>query len=180
MGSELIEKVMQAARDHEFECVGYAPTSKLVVRPEVRDMCAADKCHSYDRNWTCPPACGDIEFFQDEIDKRDHCVVFQSVGQMEDDFDLDVMFDTAEDHKDRIPDFIKEVREYVDDPLFLLMGACTICDECAYPDEPCRFPDLAMPSMEAAGLVVSDVCKAADIPYNHGPQTIAYSSCVLF
>ena len=61
----------------------------------------------------------------------------------------------------------------------LSAGTCTLCKPCAYPNEPYRFPDRAMVSMEAAGLVVSDVCTQAGIPYNHGKQTIAYSSCVL-
>ena len=33
--------------------------------------------------------------------------------------------------------------------------------------------------MEAAGLMVYQVCEVADVPYNHGPLTIAYTSAVL-
>jgi hypothetical protein len=33
--------------------------------------------------------------------------------------------------------------------------------------------------MEAAGLLVSDVCKMSGIPYYHGPGTIAFCSCAL-
>ena len=62
----------------------------------------------------------------------------------------------------------------------LSAGTCTLCKECTYPDAPCRFPDKRLVSMEAAGLVVSEVCTQAGIDYNHGPQTIAYSGCVLF
>ena len=29
----------------------------LVPRQDVRDMCAADKCGAYGKNWTCPPHC---------------------------------------------------------------------------------------------------------------------------
>ena len=32
----------------------------LEPRAEVRAMCAADKCHAYGKNWTCPPECGDL------------------------------------------------------------------------------------------------------------------------
>ena len=27
----------------------------------VRDMCAADTCGAYGKNWTCPPHCGTLE-----------------------------------------------------------------------------------------------------------------------
>lgn len=37
-----------------------------------------------------------------------------------------------------------------------------------------------MSSMEAYGLFVSRVCKDNDVPYYHGPGTIAYTACVLY
>ena len=58
-------------------------------------------------------------------------------------------------------------------------GACTICKECTYPDEPCRFPDKMISSMEAYGIVVSDICSANNIPYYYGPNTLTYVGCVL-
>ena len=33
----------------------------LVFMPEVREMCRADRCRAYGKNWSCPPACGSIE-----------------------------------------------------------------------------------------------------------------------
>ena len=54
----------------------------------------------------------------------------------------------------------------------------TRCKPCAYP-EPCRFPGRRLVSMEAAGLLVTDACNAAGVPYNHGRLTIAYTGCAL-
>ena len=58
-------------------------------------------------------------------------------------------------------------------------GGCTVCPKCTCPDTPCRFPDLATPSMEAYGLVVSDVCRDSGLPYYYGPKTITYTACML-
>ncbi len=176
---EKLAKVVELAKEHGFECIGTTTADKLRVREEVRDMCSADKCKSYDQNWACPPACGTIEHFRDEIAKRKDVVVFQTVGELEDEFDIDTMIDTSELHKERIPEFVKDVREHIPDCLVLAAGACTICDKCSYPDNPCRFPSRMFVSMEASGLVVSDVCTAADIPYNHGSDHIAYVSCIV-
>ena len=33
--------------------------------------------------------------------------------------------------------------------------------------------------MEAAGLLVTDACNAAGVPYNHGKLTMAYTGCAL-
>jgi ATP-binding cassette subfamily B protein len=46
--------------------IGFSEASKLdcttiKLMPEVRDMCAANKCNQYDKNWACPPGCGSLE-----------------------------------------------------------------------------------------------------------------------
>ena len=64
--------------------------------------------------------------------------------------------------------------------LMLGTGGCNVCKECTYPDNPCRFPKKRISSMEAYGLVVNDVCKANDIPYYYGKDTLTYIGCILF
>ena len=177
---ELVEKIEKMARDHGYNCVGHTTADKLHPRDAVRDMCAANTCHSYDRNWSCPPACGSIEDYAKKFSEYEDVVVFETVAEMEDEFDVDTMLDTNDDHKERMIPFAEDVREIVPDCLFLSAGPCTLCEECAYPDNPCRFPKKQFAAMEASGLVVSDVCKSADIPYNHGKNHIAYISCVVF
>ena len=71
-------------------------------------------------------------------------------------------------------------REERDDYLPLTAGSCSLCKTCTYPNEPCRYPELAIPSLESIGLLVSDVCKLAGLPYNNGPLTITFSSAILF
>ena len=176
----MIERVEALARVLGFECVGHTTADKLRVREEVRDMCAADLCHAYDHNWTCPPACGSIEEFAEKIAGYGDVVVFETVAEMEDEFDYETMMESADLHKDRMPAFAEDVRKLAPVCLVLSAGTCTVCPECSYPDAPCRFPEKQFVSMEAAGLVVSDVCVAADIPYNHGKNHIAYVSCVAF
>ena len=173
------ERIEQIARECGFECFGWAPASKLKTRQEVRDMCAAGRCQIYGHSWACPPACGDIEYFQNRINEYSDCLIVQSVGELEDEFDFETMIETEATHKERFVAFANAVREVAPDAFFLAAGTCTICKKCTYPDEPCRFPERQLSSMEAAGLVVSDACKEADIPYNHGKGTLAYSSAVL-
>ena len=178
--SELASRLEHMAEEHGYNCIGYTTADKLSPDEGVREMCASDKCHNYDRSWSCPPVCGTVDEYRERISRYSECVVFETVAELEDDFDIDTMMDTNDDHKERMIPFADEVKEIVPDCLFLGAGPCTICDECAYPDEPCRFPDKQYAAMEAAGLVVSSVCEAAGIPYNHGSDHIAYVSCVLF
>ena len=165
-----------------FDCMGTCSAKDLVARDEVRAMCAANTCQMYDHNWACPPACGEIADFQRMMNGYDTCLVLQTVGQMEDDFDFEVMQEAGELQKQRMLGLVEALDAAGLSPKVMVLsaGTCTLCKTCAYPDAPCRFPDKRLVSMEAAGLVVSEVCTKADIPYNHGPLTIAYSGCVLY
>ncbi|MGI6216958.1 MAG: DUF2284 domain-containing protein [Coriobacteriales bacterium] len=162
-----------------FEYTGKTDASNLKVRGEVRNMCEANTCGFYKKSWMCPPACGDIEEFQKIFDRMTTCYVFQSFIELEDEFDFESMMELGDIHKKRLNKLAKIMADEYPDALVLGAGGCSICDECTYPDEPCRFPKIATTAMEAAGLVVSDVCKAANMDYNHGPGTMAYVSCVL-
>ena len=152
----------------------------LVFMPEVRDMCAADKCRSYGKNWCCPPACGSVEDIAERIKGYSYGIIVQTVGKMEDEFDYEAIEETAKIHKAGFAEFVKVLKKDFPDMLPMGAGTCTICPKCSYPDEPCRHPDDAIVSMEAYGLWVSRVCEMSDIPYNNGKNTITYTSCCLF
>ena len=57
-------------------------------------------------------------------------------------------------------------------------GTCRRCARCTYPDAPCRFPEEQVVSMEAYGLLVSQVCQDCGAVYYHGPRTMTYVSCI--
>ena len=174
------EQVQALADELGFECMGLAPASALIARPEVRDMCASGKCQKYGTSWACPPACPSIEEFQAMYGTFDQCLVVQTVGELEDEFDGEAMMDAAEQHGKRVYELASKVADLDFPTMCLSAGTCMLCPTCTYPDAPCRFPEKRLVSMEASGLVVSDVCQAARIPYNHGKLSIAYSSCILF
>lgn len=164
-----------------FECVGTTEAARLEVRLEVRAMCASGSCHMFGKNWACPPACSELDHFARIIAAHRTALVFQTVAELEDEFDGETMMEAEQLHKRRTEaladalaaDGLAPARVFV-----LSAGTCARCMPCAYP-EPCRFPDKRLVSMEAAGLLVTDVCTAANIPYNHGSLTIAYTSCLL-
>ncbi len=84
----------------------------------------------------------------------------------------------APDH-DRFRTLSRQARILYPDCLPMAAGSCTICQQCTYPDRPCRFPDRMFPSMEACGLVINDVCRDSGMPYDYGAGTITYTSCIL-
>ena len=174
--------IEELARAQGFDFMGTCSAKELVAREEVRSMCATGKCQVYGHSWACPPACGELEDFQGQMNSFDHCLIVQTVAEMEDDFDIEAMEEAGELQKRRVIDLVEAIDDagLSAETMTLSAGTCTLCETCTYPDAPCRFPDKRLVSMEAAGLVVSEVCTMAGIPYNHGPQTIAYSGFVLY
>lgn len=174
------EFLIKEALDMGFSQAGELNVSALVFMPEVREMCAADKCHAYGKNWVCPPACGSIEEAAARAAEYTRGILVQTIGQLEDDFDYETMVETQKKHSENFCRLVARLRERYDDLLPMGAGGCRLCAACTYPDAPCRHPDQAMSSMEAYGLLVSRVCTESGIPYNNGPQTITYTSCYLY
>jgi len=162
-----------------FESIGELDPQLLVARYEVRDMCASGKCHAYGHNWACPPALPGIEVSNAEFKRFHTGFVFQTIALMEDDFDYEAIQAASKEHGRRFNRLLRLLADRRSELMLLSAGTCRVCKECTYPDAPCRHPERAYPSMEAKGLIVADTCTLAGVPYNHGPQTLAFSSCAL-
>ena len=174
-----IEELKQLALDCGFHHVGDLDADTIEMHVEARDACAENKCHSYGKNWNCPPGCGTLEECSERVHSYKRGVIVETTGTMEDAFDFECWEKLGKDHKVHFDKFAKEVRREFPGALVLGDGACSNCKECTYPDAPCRFPDRMTSSMEALGMLVLEVCKNNDLTYYYGPNTIAYTSCFL-
>jgi len=174
------EVMLEIANNLAFSQFGVLEAKNLVFLPEVRQMCEANRCNMYDRSWSCPPACGTLEEITEKAKAYENGIVLQMTGQMEDDYDVEVMMETEAILKEKLLKMVEVLRQRNIEHLPMSAGACTLCQVCTYPDAPCRFPEKASPSMEAYGLIVNDCCKLAKLKYYYGPQTITFSACILF
>jgi len=174
-----MEQLIKLALDCGFTESARMDAAKLVFRDEVREMCAADKCHLYGRSWRCPPACGTLDEMRESVKKYSRGLLMQTVWELEDSFDFEGMGEAARVHNENFERFIKAVKAQYPGALFMGAGGCMRCAKCTYPDEPCRFPDDATSSMEACGLLVSQVCVDNGVKYNYGANRLAYTACAL-
>lgn len=166
----------KAAKEAGFTHTAPLNPATIELKEAVRQMCAA--CGRYGKCWSCPPACGSLEECRQRIAGFTQGILVQTVGALEDEFDGEGMMETEATHKENFHRLLKQVgREGM---LALGAGSCTVCKTCTYPDAPCRFPERMVSSMEAYGMEVAPVCKANNLPYYYGPNTIAYTSCLLF
>jgi len=175
----IYEKLAETAKECGITHYALLDLNTLEFMQEIRDMCNAEQCTSYNKSWSCPPACASLEEMSERVKNYTTGILIQTVGELEDSLDWDNIMETGARHKEnfgRMRTILS--RDY---PELLAMGAgeCKICDTCTYPDEPCRYPDKMEVSMEACGLFVSKVCKDNNLKYNYGSEKIAFTSCFI-
>ena len=175
------ENAIALAEEFGFAGRGIFATKDLKFLKEVRDMCKANKCGLYGKTWTCPPACGTLAESRKKARQYNWGIVLQTTAQMEDEFDGEAIEEAQVTQRKRFVEYCARLRE-AGEKDFLPMGSggCGQCAKCTYPDEPCRFPEKAFTSIEAYGLLVTDVCCIADTPYYYGKNTVTFTSSVLF
>lgn len=169
----------QAALSLGFTHAAPLDPALLQPRQDVRDMCAADQCRAYGKNWTCPPHCGTLEQCARQIGQYRAGILVQTVGQLEKDIDTRGYRRTEEQHLRQFYALCELMRAAHPDALCLGSGGCRLCGSCAWPER-CRFPEKACPSMEGYGLFVTQVCRDHGLEYHHGPRTVTYTACILF
>lgn len=162
-----------------FSHVAPLKVERIALQPEVRQMCSANQCGQYDHNWSCPPACGSLEECRAQVSAYREGILVQTVGQLEDSFDIEGMAELEKRHKAQFVRFHDALLTRYPGLLALGAGCCTRCQKCTYPDAPCRMPEKRISSMEAYGMLVMQVCKDNGMDYYYGPNTLAYTGCFL-
>ena len=171
--------LVHEAVDFGFSHAAWLDVATLVPRDEVRAMCAADRCGAYGRSWVCPPGCGTLDENRKIVAQYRRGLIVQTTAELEDDFDYDTMLAANAKQQQAVSSFRDVLMQDHPGLVTLGNGACKLCPSCTYPDAPCRHPGRAISSMEAFGLVVSDVCVSNGLPYYYGPGTITYTGCYL-
>ena len=183
--NDIIQKALAAS---ETSCAvkvyesAELPVSFLVFSGELIKSCETNICGNYNSSWTCPPASGTMEVQREKILAYKNAFVFTTKHDLEDSFDYEGMTTGKELHtvltldlKDRLGGNF---------PVYGA-GSCLLCKDengkprCAFP-RPCLFPGKKTGSIEAAGINVTELSKAAGIVYNNGPNTVTFFSMVLW
>lgn len=143
-----------------------------------RDICASNACGQYGMCHMCPPDVGEIEQLIETARSFDRGLLYQTVGRLEDSFDIEGMMAAGEQHNacaKRIRDALRDVEGL----MHLSSGGCKMCEHCTKRDGlPCAFPELAMSSLEAYGMDVYNTAQNAGLKYHHGPNTVTYFGMV--
>ena len=155
---------------------------QVVFDPGFRTLCEQNSCGNYGQCWMCPPDAGDIHQLIEQARSYEKILVYQLVGQLEDSYDFEGMMEAARRHGE-LSLALSKLFAGLPFPRKLQLGAggCHVCETCAKrTGEPCRHPDLALPSLETYGVDVSALAAASGMKYINGQNTVTYFGAVFF
>lgn len=156
-------------------------TGRIPFDIHLRDCCVANVCGAYNKNWACPPSVGEPGELMTRAKSYPHILVYQTVGTLEDSFDVEGMEAASRDHA-RVSDRIEEELAPLLPPyLMLTAGGCSRCKVCAKAEEkPCRMPEKMLSSLEAYCINVSTLASRCGMKYINGVNTVTYFGAFLF
>ncbi|MGI6011763.1 MAG: DUF2284 domain-containing protein [Ruminococcus sp.] len=172
---QFFEDLAQKALDcgaYKAQVIG---TDEIVFDEGLRKACEANYCGNYGRNYACPPNVGEPEELIREAKSYAKALVFQTVTQIEDSYDIEGMMEAAENHSKTADKIEKMVSQYYPEYLQLTAGKCDRCKVCAQiTGEPCRMPQKAISSVEAYCMNCSQLAAASGMLYINGQNTVTY------
>lgn len=123
-------------------------SSVPTIYPDDRIMCLEkckeNICGNYGTNWGCPP--GFIA--EEDLSGYNSAILISSEFQFEHDCDPS---DIMSEMQKIVRDITMILRRNGIECYGIADGGCKYCGICAYP-EPCRFPDMLIPSVSALGI----------------------------
>lgn len=156
-------------------------TAEIRFDPSFGALCAQNACGFYGACWMCPPDVGTIDDWIVKARSYDRAIVFQTVREIEDSFDIEGMRHAARAHNRLIVRLRHAAEKEGVVCLLLGAGACGGCQECAKKrNEPCAHPDRAVVPIEAVGVDVTQLAKLAGLSYINGKNTVTYFGLMLY
>lgn len=156
--------------------------NQIILSAQFRKICESNQCGGYGKCWMCPPYLGPIEALMEQVRRYPRAVLYETIYQLEDSYDIEGMFEAGASHAQVSQKIQSHIKPLLQKPfLHLTCGGCHLCETCAKrTDEPCRFPDRALPSLEGYGIDVYGTTKDTPLKYINGQNTVTYFGMVLF
>lgn len=151
------------------------------ISKEVRERCADNYCGFYGKNHMCPPAVGNLDHYRQLIQGYQKGLVFSKAYPVKSRYDYKGMMDAGIAFREELLEINREAKLDQRNCLFFSAGTCSICKTCAIlTNEPCRFPEDAIPSLEAAGIDLVRLSRDLGMTYNNGADKVTYFGLVLY
>ena len=175
-----MDKNLLEAQLAELPLYQYAfiDTRELEFTERVRHICETE-CPMYGKTWACPPAVGSVEECKKSCLRYPEALVITTVTEVSDIADLDETLATRAPHEALTRQVAAMLREQAADVMVLSTEACAICEQCAYPDAPCRHPERMYPCVESHGILATALAERYGIEFFDG-NLVTWFSILFF
>lgn len=146
---------------------------------EVRYICETE-CPQYGHSWSCPPAVGTVEECQKRCAEYTGGFLFTTIAEVDDIANMGETLATRLEHEEitrQIRDLFQTQCQKIQ---VLSTESCAVCEKCAYPDGPCRFPDKMFPCIESYGILVTELAEQYGISFMNGSNVVTWFSLILY
>lgn len=176
MDRELLEQQMQELPIVQYE---FFRTEELTFTDRVRTVCQVE-CPQYGKSWACPPGVGTVEECREKCLSYPNALLITTMTEVGDIANIDEALATRPDHEEithAVNDLMRAqgVETYV-----LSTESCAVCDQCSYPDGPCRHPERMFPCVESHGILVTELAEQYGIEFQAGGNIVTWFSLLLY
>ncbi len=157
----------------------FFPTSDLTFSERIRTVCRTE-CPRYNSTWACPPAVGSVAQCRARCLSYPEGLLLVTLTEVEDIADMEQTLATRPAHEALTRQVAALLRAQGLSVYGLSTESCAVCETCAWPDAPCRHPELMFPCVESQGIVVTELAERYGIEYQYGNNVVTWFSLLLF
>lgn len=157
----------------------YIRPEELTFLDRVRYICETE-CSRYGTSWACPPAVGTVEECREKCLSYKEGFLFTTFSEVSDIANLEETLAYRNGHEE-ITRKVREIfREQGYEVMALSTESCAVCEQCAYPSAPCRYPEKMFPCLESYGILVTDLAERYGVEFMYGGNVVTWFSLLLF
>ncbi|MCC6095477.1 MAG: DUF2284 domain-containing protein [Eubacterium sp.] len=173
---EQIETLIQKFPIFEY---GFLKPSQIEFSEKVRTICRTE-CSRYNTSWSCPPAVGSVETCRKRCLEWQDAFFFSTVHEVSNVMDLKEGARTRSSHEELTDRIEQSIRALGLQTWRLSGDSCNVCERCAWPDTPCRFPDRMHPCIEGQGILVAKLAELCGMDYYLDAGTQLWFSLIFY
>ena len=174
MDRQQLEQQLAALPLFQYE---FIMPEELTFSERIRHVCESE-CPMYNTTWACPPAVGTVEECREKCLSYRECFLFSTIASVSDVVNMKETLSTRKEHEEITASIEKFIRSQGSDCMALSTESCDICEHCAYPEAPCRFPEKMHPCLESHGIIVSELAEKFSMDFTLSPTEILWFSLI--
>lgn len=158
---------------------GFLDSDEILFSERVRYICQED-CDRYGKSWSCPPAVGSVEECRKRCLEYKKVLVFTTLAEVADSAMLEETLKTRKGHEEVTRGIRKAFADAGEKCLALSSESCGLCENCTWPEAPCRYPDRMLPCIESYGILVTESAAKCGIDFFYDSQTVTWFGMIFY